>query len=198
YDEINRCPPGMDGGWLLIMGPDSRNATYSENNNTSYDASQLVYLGGATYVDPEFSFRTPIGITAIEFLHSKRFPVDLRDNVFVGDNNTGSLYYFRMKLARDAFRLKGTLYDKVADNSSEVAKVVTGSGFSCITDMPLGADGYLSLTNLNPGVIDRIRPVVDLVETNDFAVQNGLLAAGAVEDLEESDDVSVRLATNPA
>src|SRR5262249_48245453 len=45
---------------------------------------------------------------------------------------------------------------------------------------------------------DRIRPVVDLVETNDFAVQNGLLAAGAVEDLEESDDVSVRLATNPA
>ncbi len=194
YDEINRCPKGMNSGWLLIMGPDSRNAMYAENNNTSYDASQLVSLSGSTYVDPEFSFKTPIGITAIAFLHSKRFEVDLRDNVFVGDNNTGSLYYFKMKPARDSFVLKGTIADKVADNSAEVNKVVTGSGFSVITDMHLGADGYLYLTNLNSGEILRIRPVIDRVETTDFKVEKGILAAGEIADLEESDDVSVRLA----
>jgi glucose/arabinose dehydrogenase len=194
YDEINRCPKGMNGGWLLIMGPDSRNAAYSENNNTSYDASQLVSLSGSTYVDPEFSFKTPIGITAIEFLHSKRFPVDLRDNVYVGDNNNGNIYYFAMKASRSAFVLKGSVADKVADNGTEVGKVLAGNGFSVITDMHLGADGYLYLTNLGTGVINRIRPVVDLVETNDFAVDAGVFAAGEVADLEESDDVSVRLA----
>jgi len=194
YDEIDRCPKGMNSGWLLIMGPDSRNATYGENGNTSYDASQLVNLAGSAYLDPEFSFKVPVGITAIQFLHSKRFPADLRDNVYVGDNNTGNIYYFKMKAARDEFVLNGTVADKVADNGTEVGKVLAGSGFSVITDMHVGADGYLYVTNLGTGKISRIRPVVDLLETADFAVANGIVAAGTVEDLEESDDLSMRLA----
>ena len=198
YDEIDRCPKGMNSGWLLIMGPDARNASYSENNNQSYDASQLVSLAGSAYLDPEFSFKTPIGITAIQFLHSKRFPADLRDNVYVGDNNNGNIYYFKLKAARDAFVLKGTVADKVADNGTEVGKVLAGNGFSVITDMHVGADGYLYVTNLGTGKINRIRPVVDLLETNDFKVTNGVFAFGEVADLEESDDVSVRLAADPA
>jgi glucose/arabinose dehydrogenase len=197
YDEIDRCPKGMNSGWLLIMGPDSRNATYSENNNTSYDATQLVNLAGSAYLDPEFSFKQPVGITAIQFLHSKRFPADLRDNVYVGDNNGGNIYYFKLKAARDEFVLKGTVADKVADNGTEVGKVLAGNGFSVITDMHVGADGYLYVTNLGTGKISRIRPVVDLLETNDFAVANGIVGAGGLEDLEESDDISMRLAPDP-
>ena len=194
YDEIDRCPKGMNSGWLLIMGPDSRNAKYWENNSTSYDASQVVNLAGSAYLDPEFSFRNPCGITAIQFLHSKRFPVDLRDDVYVGDNNNGNIYYFRMKAARDSFVLKGTIADKVADNGTEVGKVLAGNGFSVITDMHVGADGYLYVANLGTGRISRIRPKVDLLETTDFSVANGIFAFGDVVDLEESDDLSVRLA----
>jgi hypothetical protein len=103
-----------------------------------------------------------------------------------------------MKPSRTAFVLKGSIADKVADNGTEVGKVLAGNGFSVITDMHLGADGYLYLTNLGTGVIDRIRPVVDLVETTDFAVASGIFAAGEIVDLEESDDVSVRLAPDIA
>jgi glucose/arabinose dehydrogenase len=193
YDEINRCPPGMNSGWLKIMGPDSRDATYGENGNTAYDQSQLTILNNSVYVDPEFSFKTPVGITAIQFIHSKRFPTDLRDNVFVGDNNTGNLYYFVMKKNRQEFRLRNGVADKVADNSNEVNSVVGGTGFSVITDIQVGADGYLYLTNLNSGNIQRIRPVVDLVEATALDVVSGRQRAGTLEDLEESDDAWMQL-----
>lgn len=193
YDEINRCPPGMNGGWLKIMGPDSRDAKYSENNNVSYNANQLVYLGGAVYVDPEFSYLTPIGITAIQFIHSKRFPEDIQDNLFVGDNNTGNLYYFTMKAGRQEFVLSGGVADKVADNSNEVNQVVGGTGFSIITDIQVGSDGYVYMTNLGTGVVSKIRPVTDLLEASAFVGQLATQVNGQLENLERSDDRYIRL-----
>jgi aldose sugar dehydrogenase len=197
YDEINRCPPGMNSGWLKIMGPDSRDATYSENNNTKFNANQLVYLGGAVYVDPEFSYKTPIGITAIQFVHSKRFPEDIQDNVFVGDNNTGNLYYFVLKNQRTEFDLSGGVADKVADSSSEVNQVVGGTGFSIITDIQVGSDGYLYLTNLGTGIVHKIRPVTDLLEASSFEGQQATRVDGKLENLERSDDRYVRLQAEP-
>ncbi len=58
YDEVNRVPPGMNGGWRQIMGPDARDPE---------GVNDLWMAAGATYVDPEFSFFDSFGITAIHF-----------------------------------------------------------------------------------------------------------------------------------
>jgi glucose/arabinose dehydrogenase len=197
WDEIDRCPPGMNGGWLKIMGPDSRDATYVENNNTKYDANQLVYLGGAVYVDPEFTFKHCCGITAIQFIHSKRFPEDLQDNVFVGDNNSGNLYYFVLKNQRTEFVLTGGVADKVADTAAEAALVIGGVGFSVITDIQVGSDGYLYLINYGSGIVHRIRPVTDLLEPSSFVGRLTTRLDGPITNLERSDDRYVRLKAQP-
>jgi hypothetical protein len=71
YDEINLVGRGFNSGWLKIMGPDSRNATYTENGNQAYNANDLIYLPNAYYADPVFSWLQPIGVTSI-VLYARR------------------------------------------------------------------------------------------------------------------------------
>ena len=43
FDEVNHLPPGSNGGWNKIMGPDALDAE---------DVSDLFAFSGSTYVDP--------------------------------------------------------------------------------------------------------------------------------------------------
>ncbi len=189
YDEVNRVPSGMNSGWLKIMGPDSRNATYAENGFRTFDASDLTYLGGAVYVDPELSFKSPIGITAIAFLESKRFPSDLRNSCVIGDNNTGSLYYCAMKASRTEFDLPSGLTDKVADNATESGSITWGSGWGTMTDAQIGSDGYLYVANLAGGTVLVLRPVTDNVEPAAIGLLPNLYTSGSVANVEIGDDL---------
>lgn len=141
------------------MGPDSRNATYTENGNTPYNASDLVYLPNAYYADPLFSWLTPIGVTSIQFLRSARFDSNLRDQAVVGESNNGQLYLFRLKSTRDDFDLTGALADRVADSATERNSLTWGTNWGIVTDLKIGPDGYLYVVSLFANRVYRIRPV---------------------------------------
>ena len=77
FSELNRIDPGMNGGWVQIMGPVSRIAQFKEIETTfggrnlqqlrwppeniadspSEALSRLFMLPGAQYSDPEFSWK---------------------------------------------------------------------------------------------------------------------------------------------
>lgn len=192
YDEVNRVPFAANSGWLKIMGPDARDAKYGENNNKAYNASDLTALVNSVYVDPAFSFLSPVGITAISFVHTKRFPYDLRDDCVFADSNFGNLYFAEMRVGRDNFKLPAGLGDKVADNSTERDAIKWGAGWSAATDIQVGADGYLYVVSLGLGKILRIRPVTDAVEPGEMRFPRGVLFIGKIELMDSSDDKSYR------
>ncbi len=158
YDEINLVERGFNSGWLKIMGPDSRNATYNENGNTPYNADSLVYLPNAYYADPVFSWLTPIGVTSIQFVRSARFEASWRDHALVGESNNGGLYQFVMNVQRDDFVLTGGLADRVADSTTERNLSRVGTNWGVITDIKVGPDGYLYVVSAYSNRVLRIRP----------------------------------------
>jgi glucose/arabinose dehydrogenase len=159
YDEINLVGRGFNSGWLKIMGPDSRNATYSENGNRAYDANDLIYLPNAYYADPIFSWLQPIGVTSIVFVRSARFDAGVRDEAIVGETNNGRLYRFTMNAARNDFILTGALADRVADSVTERNLSTFGTNWGVVTDLRIGPDGYLYVVSLFANRVYRIRPV---------------------------------------
>jgi len=159
YDEINLVGRGFNSGWLKIMGPDSRDATYNENGSQPYDASSLVYLPNAYYADPVFSWLQPIGVTSIAFVRSARFEPSLRDTAIVGESNNGGLYQFTLNAERNDFVLAGALADRVADSVAERNLSRIGTNWGVVTDMRIGPDGYLYVVSIFSNRVYRIRPV---------------------------------------
>ncbi|MFQ3610612.1 MAG: PQQ-dependent sugar dehydrogenase [Fimbriimonadales bacterium] len=160
YDEVNLIERGFNGGWRKIMGPDARDATGSWNNNTPYNASDLIMLPNAYYGDPKFSWLTPIGVADIFFVRSARYGDDLRDQALIGDANNGALYLFPVNTQRDDFALTGNLADKVADSTAERNLYRWSTGWGVVTDMKIGGDGYLYVCSVYTPArgIFRIRP----------------------------------------
>lgn len=158
YDEINVVERGFNSGWRKIMGPDSRDATYTENGNTPYNASDLVMLTNAYYDDPKFSWLTPLGVAAIGFVHSPRFNTGTRGNMIVGESNFSRLYMLPVNDDRDGFNLTGDLADLVADSSTERNLLTWGTSFGVITDIKVGPDGYLYVVSAYSNRVHRIRP----------------------------------------
>ena len=96
YDEINLVDPGFNSGWEQIMGPNSRDPQGLDD---------LFVVPGSHYSDPEFSWRHPVGPTALVFLDSTALGLRYENNLFVGDINHGRLYRFRLNAARNGFTL---------------------------------------------------------------------------------------------
>ena len=92
YDEINIVKPGFNSGWQAVMGPISR------EGKTEAD---LVQLPGSHYSDPLLSWKTPPGLTGIEFLNSSKLGTKYTNNIFVGDYNGGNLYFFHVNDQRN-------------------------------------------------------------------------------------------------
>ncbi|MBL8840395.1 MAG: PQQ-dependent sugar dehydrogenase [Planctomycetes bacterium] len=190
YDEVCRVPKGMNSGWLKIMGPDARDATYFENGFAAFDASDLVHLANSTYVDPAFSFKVPVGITAIGFLTSKLFPHDLQDRCLFADNNLKNLYAAPLDGARAEFVLPPSLADRVADDATERDLLRLGTNFGVVTDLQLGADGYLYLMDHTGMRVLQVRPVTDELDPAAWRLEPGARTDGASEAAEASDDVA--------
>jgi len=148
YDEINLVPPGMNGGWNKIMGPDGRD---------TQNQSDLFFIPNAAYSDPEYSWAAPIAVTSIIFPADSALPFDLKRSCFVGDNNNGFLYSFTLNRARDAFVLTGGNADLVADNAAERDAHRFGQDFGAVTDLEVGPDGWLYAVGLDSGRVFRIR-----------------------------------------
>ena len=152
YDEVNLIRPGFNSGWQTVMGPISRSGQ-AEN--------ELVSFQGSQYADPVFSWRTPPAVTDIEFLHSSKFGDKYANNIFIGDNNNGNVYYLEVNDDRTGLKFDASqtgLNDLVVDNEEELSSIVFGSGFGSITDIATSPDGFLYIVSFEDGIIYRITP----------------------------------------
>lgn len=148
-DEINIVAPGFNSGWQTVMGP------ISSSGNSE---DELVRLEGSHYADPILTWLDPPALTDIEFLNSTSLGETYTNNVFIGDNNNGNLYYFEVNPERNGFILD-SVSDLVVDNEQEQSSIVFGKGFGSITDLVTGpSDGFLYVLSFDNGIIYRITP----------------------------------------
>jgi aldose sugar dehydrogenase len=152
YDEVNLIRPGFNSGWQTVMGPISRSGQAED---------ELVSFQGSQYADPVFSWRTPPAVTDIEFLHSSKFGDKYANNIFIGDNNNGNVYYLEVNDDRTGLKFDASqtgLNDLVVDNEEELSSIIFGSGFGSITDIATSPDGFLYIVSFEDGIIYRITP----------------------------------------
>ena len=81
--------------------------------------------------------------TALLFLDSDKLGSEYKNDIFVGSADGGRLFHFKLNDARDGLELNGNLTDKIALNKTEFDDILFAEGFSIITDVKEGPDGYL-------------------------------------------------------
>ena len=146
YSEINRVIPGMNGGWIQIMGPLARFADFKLIETTQFTqalqqirfpptrlpytaaaaASRMLMLPGAVYVDPDFSWRYEVGPSGTAFVQGNALGAEYEGTLWIGSAransqvgaNGGSLYRFKMTADRLHVDVSADprLADRVADN----------------------------------------------------------------------------------
>ena len=145
YDELNLVEPGMNSGWIQVIGPMSRLSEYKAIETTSLHhedfpnlqqfrwgpeniasasteaLSRLFVLPGSRYSDPEFSWKHVLAPAAIGFLNSRALGPQYQGDLFVGfsttDTEAGPL--FRLNLTGNRRKIAvddPRLEDRVADN----------------------------------------------------------------------------------
>lgn len=146
YSELNRAVPGMNGGWIQVMGPLSRFAEFksiettlfgSATQQVRYPPTRLAYtstlamsrmymLPGAFYVDPDFSWKYEVGPSGTAFVNGNALGPEYNGTLWIGSARSfqqvggtgGSLYRFRMTEDRMHVDVSSDprLADRVADN----------------------------------------------------------------------------------
>jgi len=186
FDELNRVEPGMNGGWIQIMGPVDRIAQFksievnefgrnlqqirwppSNIAGTPQEAlSRLFMLPGAHYSDPEFSWKYAVPPAGIGFLSSRALGPQFQGDLFVGaaTPNTAGGYLFRFKLTGNRQKIATDdprLADRVADNVTknditESESLLIGRDFGILTDIQTGPNGNLFVVSISQGKIYEI------------------------------------------
>jgi aldose sugar dehydrogenase len=186
FSELGRVLPGMNGGWVQIMGPVERIGQYKEIEtsepffglqqdrwpptniaDTPEEAlSRLFMLPGAHYSDPEFSWKFEVAPAGIGFLNSRALGPQYHGDLFVGGARPflegGHLFHFnltgnRQKIGVDDPRLE----DRVADNNdkfdiTESESLLFGRNFGVATDIRTGPNGNLFVVSLSNGAVYEI------------------------------------------
>jgi glucose/arabinose dehydrogenase len=146
FSELNRVVPGMNGGWIQIMGPLSRMAQFKQIETTQFGSalqqvrypptriaytatlarSRMFMLPGAVYVDPQFSWRYEVGPSGTTFVRGTALGPEYDGSLWIGSARSfaqvggtgGSLYRMRLTSNRAAIDTSADprLADKVADN----------------------------------------------------------------------------------
>jgi len=126
FSELNRVEPGMNGGWIQIMGPVERLDQFKQTEltfppsggipgaqlqqirwpptniaNTPQEAlSRLFLLPGAEYSDPEFSWRFEVAPGGIGFVKGRALGPQFEGDLFVGAGTPilagGYLFHFQL------------------------------------------------------------------------------------------------------
>jgi aldose sugar dehydrogenase len=191
FSEINRAIPGMNGGWIQIMGPLSRMSQFKTIETTQFGGamqqvrypptriaytanlalSRMFMLPGATYVDPEFSWKYEIGPAGTAFVTGNALGPEYNGTMWIGSSRAfqqvggtgGSLYRFRLTPDRLHLDVSADprLADRVADNlfraqkfeGTESETLIIGTGFGTTTDIEQGPDGNLYVVSITDGAI---------------------------------------------
>lgn len=196
YSELNRVIPGMNGGWIQLAGPLSRMSNWKTIETTQFNSSlqqvrypptraaynsalalaRMFMVPGATYVDPELSWRYEIGPSGAAFVQGNALGAAYNGTLWIGSArsfqqvgaNGGSLY--RIKLTSDRLHVDTSadprLADRVADNlfraqkfeGTESETLQIGLGFGATPSIEQGPDGNLYVVSLTDNAIYRISP----------------------------------------
>ena len=141
-DEVNRVEPGFNSGWANVQGIWEPNL--DEKGKLNLNPRDLVDFGGrGTYSAPELSWIPPVAPTALKFINSDKFGSQYKNDLFVADANTGSIYHFDLINNRTELKLGGLLKDKIANTLDETKDIIFANGFGRITDLEIGPDGFL-------------------------------------------------------
>src|SRR5918999_1873606 len=142
FSEINRVTPGMNSGWVQIMGPASRVAQFKEIETTPPFAglqqirwpptniadtpeealSRMVSFGAASHFsDPELSWKWEVGPGGIGFLDSDDLGREYDGDLFMGGSRDflEGGHLFRIELTRNRRAVDTddpALADGVTDN----------------------------------------------------------------------------------
>jgi glucose/arabinose dehydrogenase len=159
-DEINLVEPGFNSGWKKVQGIWTVASGEKKGNVTSEDPYNLVdFNGRGKYSPPEFIWNNTVAPTAIKFLTSDKLGEQYKNDIFVADENTNRIYDFKLNQNRTALLLQDSLLDKIAHNRGELDNVVfAGIRVGTISDLEVGADGYLYIISNTGGKIYRIVP----------------------------------------
>ena len=203
FDEINRVEAGANGGWIQIMGPVSRIAEFKQIEvsrpgglqqlrwppsliaDTPAEAlARLYMLPGASYTDPEFSWRYAVAPSPLGFLRGRALGPEYEGDMFVGASRTTLYngYLFRFKLSADRRHVApfdSSLNDKVADNEdkfdiTESVTLLAGRDFGITTDIETGPTGALYVVSLSNGAVYEIsRPFIRFEESSYTVAEQG-------------------------
>lgn len=147
FDELNLVEPGMNGGWIQIMGPVGRIAEYKSIETTSLHhedfpnlqqfrwgperiaddpaqaLSRLFALPGSHYSDPEFSWKHVLAPAGIGFVSGRALGPQFLGDLFMGfavaEPLGGPLFRFNLTGNRNRIAVDDPrLEDRVADNAT--------------------------------------------------------------------------------
>jgi glucose/arabinose dehydrogenase len=194
YSELNRVIPGMNGGWVQMMGPQVRMSDWKFIETTmfgsnlqqvrypptraAYNAAlaqlRMFMLPGATYVDPDFSWRYEIGPSGTTFVTGNALGEEYNGTLWIGSARSfaqvggtgGSLFRFKMTADRLHVDVSADprLADRVADNlfraqkfeGTESETLIIGTGFGTTPDIEQGPDGNLYIVSITDNAIYKI------------------------------------------
>ncbi len=183
FSELNRVEPGMNSGWVQIMGPSSRVAQFKEIEtspqffglqqirwpptniaDTEEEAlSRLFMLPGAHFSDPEFAWKFEVAPAGLGFVEGRALGPQYHGDLFMGGARdfllSGHIFRFqvtgnRRKVGVDDPRIE----DRVADNLgkfdvTESESLVWGENFGLTTDILQGPNGNLFVLSLTHGAL---------------------------------------------
>jgi glucose/arabinose dehydrogenase len=146
FTELNLVRPGMNGGWIQVMGPLARIDQLKQIETTMFGGNlqqsrwpptniadsaeeavaRMVSLPGAHYADPKFSWKFEVAPAGIGFMDGRALGPQYDGSLFVGAARPflegGFLWRFRLTGNRRAIAVDDPrLEDRVADNLNKPA-----------------------------------------------------------------------------
>jgi len=159
FTELGLVQPGMNGGWIQVMGPLARIDQFKLIETTMFGGNlqqsrwppmniadspeealaRMVMLPGAHYSDPEFSWKFEVAPAGIGFMDGGGLGPQYDGDLFVGAARPflegGFLWHFnltgnRQKIAVDDPRLE----DRVADNLDKPSPTDPGANARALVE----------------------------------------------------------------
>ena len=186
FSELNRLDAGTNGGWIQVMGPLDRIAQFKEIETTfgqmalqqlrwpptniadtpAEALARMYMLPGATYSDPEFSWKWEVAPGGIGFVEGRGLGPQFAGDLFMGAATPqlqgGYLFHFNITGNGRAVGVDDPrLADRVADNLAkheitESESLLIGRNFGVATDIETGPNGNLFVVSLTEGAIFEI------------------------------------------
>jgi glucose/arabinose dehydrogenase len=186
FTELNRVVPGMNGGWIQVMGPLHRIAQFKAIEtspqffglqqirwpptniaDTPEEARERLFkLPGSRYRDPELSWKYEVAPAAIGFLSSHALGPEYENDLFMGGARVtlrgGHIFRFNLTKNRNSVAVTDPrLRDGVADNLAkfditESESLLFGENFGIGTDIRTGPNGNLFVVSTSNGAIYEI------------------------------------------